>query len=187
MDGRSLGGTRGIGGQGSWRRRRSRGQCSRLATPSQAGQGGDAREIICLPGRAQTYPPFNCDPDGAMSIADQSASPLPCFEPEDGFCWIVRALPPAFAEFPPDTMEGSFSRLVVEEDGRPLAQPHAPHSEIRSLGAGRFSHWGGTVRFATSDNSSPLENGRRYTVAVDGLRVALAPAAWIVADKAEAI
>jgi len=41
---------------------------------------------------------------------------------------------------------------------------HAPHAEIRSAGHGRFSHWNGSVLFATSDSSNPNDNGRRYAL-----------------------
>ena len=58
----------------------------------------------------------------------------------------------------------SVSRLVVFEDGRPLGPGHASHADIRALGYGRYSHWGGEVYFSTSDNSDPRQNGRRYTV-----------------------
>jgi hypothetical protein len=55
------------------------------------------------------------------------------------------------------------SVLVVLEDGLPLARAHAGHDEIRQLGRGRYSHWSGTIYFATSDDSDPRTNGRSYT------------------------
>lgn len=56
------------------------------------------------------------------------------------------------------------SKLVVFENGAPLSQPHSLHSEIERLGAGRYSHWENWILFSTSDNSSPLDNGRIYSV-----------------------
>jgi len=56
------------------------------------------------------------------------------------------------------------SRLRLFEDGRELPHPHAAHDLIRTLGAGRYSHWGDAVFFSSSDNTDPSVNGRRYTV-----------------------
>jgi MoaA/NifB/PqqE/SkfB family radical SAM enzyme len=54
------------------------------------------------------------------------------------------------------------SQLVLFEDGRPLAMPHASHADIGALGEGRYSHWGAQLYFSSSDGSSPKSNGRRY-------------------------
>jgi hypothetical protein len=57
------------------------------------------------------------------------------------------------------------SGLQLLEDGKPLTQPHAVHVDIAEKGEGRYSHWGpegSIVYFSTSDNSSPLANGRVY-------------------------
>jgi hypothetical protein len=54
------------------------------------------------------------------------------------------------------------SRVVLLEDGIELGPAHAPHDDIRMLGAGRYSHWKRQLWFSTSDNSSPLDNARRY-------------------------
>lgn len=58
----------------------------------------------------------------------------------------------------------SASALRLFENGREIGPAHASHSEIRQLGAGRYSHWGNQLYFSTSDNSDPRTNGRRYTV-----------------------
>lgn len=58
------------------------------------------------------------------------------------------------------------SRLRLFEDDKPLGPGHIGHDEIRRLGRGRFSHWEGQLLFSTSDNSSPLENGRVYSYEV---------------------
>jgi hypothetical protein len=57
-----------------------------------------------------------------------------------------------------------FSKLVVFEDGYPLAKAHTAHDEIKDLGRGRYSHWGANVYFSASDSSNPLSNGRTYSV-----------------------
>jgi hypothetical protein len=60
---------------------------------------------------------------------------------------------------------GGTSTLRLFEDGKELLPAHAPHADIRTLGTGRWSHWGSnTIVFSTSDNSDPRTNGRKYTV-----------------------
>jgi hypothetical protein len=55
------------------------------------------------------------------------------------------------------------SSLRLYEDGQLLGPAHSVHQDIRVLGAGRFSHWGGVVIFSASDNSDPNTNGHGYT------------------------
>jgi len=62
------------------------------------------------------------------------------------------------------------SRLVVLEDGRALPLGHAAHEDIRSLGCGRYSHWGPSVYFSPSDGTDPRTNGRRYSVSEQAFR-----------------
>jgi|GEM_PF-3336327 len=57
----------------------------------------------------------------------------------------------------------SQSRLVLLEDGIPLGPAHALHADIAAEGGGRYSHWGKTLIFSTSDGSDPNANGRAYT------------------------
>lgn len=75
-----------------------------------------------------------------------------------GHCWIAQI---------PDSVPSAteaLSKLQLLEDHRPLGPPHCPHDEIRTLGGGRYSHWGRELYFSTSDNSDPRTNGRRYFV-----------------------
>jgi hypothetical protein len=51
------------------------------------------------------------------------------------------------------------------ENGRRLGPAHEPREDIQTDSPGRFSHWGSTLYFSTSDNSDPRSNGRSYTVA----------------------
>jgi pectate lyase len=74
---------------------------------------------------------------------------------------------------PPDnTNNRTQSALRLFENGRELGPAHTEHAEIRSLGAGRFSHWSLTdgqfesVRFSSSDNSDPRSNGRAYSFCI---------------------
>ena len=53
-------------------------------------------------------------------------------------------------------------RLRMQEDGEWLAFANAPHEAIAQVGEGRYSFWGDTLYFSTSDNSDPNTNGRQY-------------------------
>lgn len=66
------------------------------------------------------------------------------------------------------------SETELFEDNKPLGPTHSLHDDILELGLGRFSHWGSTLYFSTSDNSDPRTNGRFYKVVI----TATAPA-WI--------
>jgi hypothetical protein len=79
-------------------------------------------------------------------------------QPEHGFCWICDV--PGFLL----SDKESASSLIILEDGKQLGPGHSGHDEIRSIGQGRFSHWGAQIYFSTSDNSDPQANGRMYTV-----------------------
>jgi len=57
---------------------------------------------------------------------------------------------------------GTSAPTQVLEDGVPLAFSDSPHADIADKGAGRYSLWGGYLKFSTSDNSDPRTNGRKY-------------------------
>ena len=68
----------------------------------------------------------------------------------------------------PDTAAApTVSQLRIFENGKELGPAHSAHADIRTYGAGRFSHWSdGTTTslyFSASDNSNPMTNGRSYT------------------------
>lgn len=54
------------------------------------------------------------------------------------------------------------SQLRLFEDGRELTAGHSLHDVIARRGGGRFSHWGRTLFFSSSDGSDPAVNGRTY-------------------------
>lgn len=63
----------------------------------------------------------------------------------------------------PDTESApTRSTAVLCEDERQLGPAHASVPDIRTNGAGRFLHTSVGIMFATSDNSDPNVNGRRY-------------------------
>lgn len=80
------------------------------------------------------------------------------FRPDGGHAFVAE-LPPL-----PSDLD-SVSLLELSEDGVPLPMPRALHEDIRDLGQGRYSHWGGSLYLSTSDNSDPRMNGRTYSVA----------------------
>src|SRR5262249_34243624 len=88
------------------------------------------------------------------------------FRHREGFAWSC-GLPAALAA-EGDTPQHKYrSPWQLLEDGNPIGRSHVMHAEISDLGAGRYSHWGETLYFSTSDNSDPNANGRRYSLARD--------------------
>jgi hypothetical protein len=77
-------------------------------------------------------------------------------EPESGHCYTAFVLPWIMSD-----LNGA-SGLELYEDGVRLPFGHSAHDAIRTLGLGRYSHWGRRIYFASSDNSDPRVNGRRY-------------------------
>lgn len=64
-------------------------------------------------------------------------------------------------------MTPNVSTARLFEDGLELGPAHALHSEIETLGGGRFSHWGRQLYLSSSDGTSASENGRRYELLVE--------------------
>jgi len=58
------------------------------------------------------------------------------------------------------------STLRLYENGKELGPAHSSHKSIRNYGRGRFSHWGNTLYFSSSDRTDPRKNGRVYTYTV---------------------
>lgn len=88
--------------------------------------------------------------------------PISGFGHEQCHCWIA-GIP---GDWGPSDTEGAStrSRLRLFEDDVELGPAHALHADIRKEGGGRFAHWNGKLYFASSDNTSPVTNGRRYSV-----------------------
>ena len=84
------------------------------------------------------------------------------FANEIGACWTapLRRLEAASD----DSADPARSQLLLFEDDALLGPAHTPHDDIRRLGDGRYSHWGSTLYFSTSDGTDPNANGRRYRV-----------------------
>jgi pectate lyase len=58
------------------------------------------------------------------------------------------------------------STLKLYENGKELGPAHSTHKSIRTNGRGRFSHWGNTLYFSSSDRTDPRKNGRKYTFTI---------------------
>jgi len=85
--------------------------------------------------------------------------PLSLIQPEIGCAFTARTSRPDLSAH----RRPSLARVL--EDGRPLPGPaNALHDDIRHVGRGHFSFWHNLVYFATSDNSDPRTNGRRYEI-----------------------
>jgi len=81
---------------------------------------------------------------------------------ENGRCWAVNVANDFGLG---DDEDNTFqSRLTVFENGKPLGPAHALHSRIREYGRGLYSHWKGSLLFSSSDGTSPVNNGRTYTL-----------------------
>lgn len=80
------------------------------------------------------------------------------FARDDRHCYLA-PVPP---EWRSDANGGS--ELTLFEDGLPLGPGGCGHDDIRTLGRGRWSHWGPTLFFSASDRTDPNRNGRVYSL-----------------------
>jgi hypothetical protein len=99
-----------------------------------------------------------CGDHARRELMDLRA-PLGCVH-EQGHCWQAYSGYESLS----DDRTGNSSPLVLLESGRELGPAHTQHADIRERGEGRFSHWHGYLWFASSDNSNPQINGRRYAI-----------------------
>lgn len=60
------------------------------------------------------------------------------------------------------------SKLRLFENGVELNLAHSLHTDIRTIGKGRFSHWGNNLIISASDNTDVRTNGKKYTYTLDG-------------------
>jgi len=117
------------------------------------------RQQLAADDLSEDHPCNNCmAARAANGIYPRFTWPSP-FSKEDGFCNLAR-LPEDFWEQSKDCA----SEIELLEDGSPLPIANAPHVDIRSQGAGRYSAASGWLWFSTSDNSDPASNGRSYTL-----------------------
>src|SRR6187401_1160352 len=79
------------------------------------------------------------------------------FAHESGHCYLGRIQESFLAATRDDP-----AKVELRENGVALPMRDAPHDDIRRLGGGRYSVWHGWIYFSASDNTDPLETGRRY-------------------------
>jgi SAM-dependent methyltransferase len=83
---------------------------------------------------------------------------------EEGVAWAVHL--PELAHLGDDASNPRRCPLALYENGVALRPAHSPHIDVRTIGRGAFSFWGGRLLFSASDNSDPNTNGRAYTYSV---------------------
>jgi hypothetical protein len=77
-----------------------------------------------------------------------------------------KAALPSLAKLSDSDVKLFYSPASLCEDNEVLGPPHTFHVEIAKTGFGRFSHFGDSVIFSSSDNSDPNSNGRQYAIVV---------------------
>jgi asparagine synthase (glutamine-hydrolysing) len=80
--------------------------------------------------------------------------------PDEGFAWQAQV--PQFSGWSNDVGLVQSDLLLFEDET--LLVKDSAHADVRKGGEGRYVHWGDSVYFSTTDNSSPLENGRKYRI-----------------------
>jgi len=101
--------------------------------------------------------------DSALTLeASQVRLPLTEIRQEQGLCFTAR-----IPLLTPNERDDRTTGLRLFEDDVELTQATAQHAEVRELGGARFSHWGPTLYFSSTDGSDPTTNGRRYTIVID--------------------
>ena len=117
-------------------------QALRRANASGNLEGHPCHQCMAYAWSNGNYPPFS--------------SPIP-WRHESGHCFLVE-IPERFVRLAGESLKDA----EFLEDGVPLPVPGAMHDEIRKLGGGRYSVWGRSLYFSSSDNSDPSDNGRSY-------------------------
>jgi hypothetical protein len=84
--------------------------------------------------------------------------------PEAGLCWTCPVPTDCGAGDSREQPQGSNLRLF--EDGCEIGPAHSIHDEIRQLGGGRFSHWGGRLYLSASTPDAQPDRCR-YTALVE--------------------
>lgn len=95
------------------------------------------------------------------------------FVAQGNAAWSTRL--PEYSDLADSPQTPRRSPLLLWEDGKPLAYPHAVLMDISQYGHGRYSHHSINVLnktiqrilFSASDNTNPNTNGRRYTFTAD--------------------
>ena len=114
----------------------------------------------------------------SVSATRGRLSPITEISHAGGFCYVAPT--PDDAPSGNDVLRPAASCLRLFEDDMELGPTHAIHDDIQSKGRGRFSHWGRSLFFSSSDESDPRTNGRTYRLVYsldDDARTAILTAA----------
>ena len=128
-------------------------QALRRANASGELEGHPCNQCMAYSWANGNYPPFT--------------SPIP-WRHESGHCYLVE-IPESFIKLAGE----SLNEAELLENGTPLPFPSGMHDDIRKLGEGRYSVWGRSLYFSTSDNSDPSDNGRSYELNLPHGRIKL--------------
>ena len=128
-------------------------QALRRANASGKLDGHPCNQCMAYSWSNGNYPPFT--------------SPIP-WRHESGHCYLVE-IPESFIKLAGE----SLNEAELLENGTPLPFPNGMHDDIRKLGEGRYSVWGRSLYFSTSDNSDPSDNGRSYELNLPHGRIKL--------------
>jgi hypothetical protein len=109
----------------------------------------------------QPFDPDAC-PGGETSMLTRPYARL------DGYAF--KAALPSLASLGDTDANPTSSPALMCENKLVLGPPHTAHAEIARDGWGRFSHYGDSVIFSSSDYSDPNSNGRQYMVIVPSRR-----------------
>lgn len=106
----------------------------------------------CKKSTEMPQPIENLNQEGTISLIGLKS--------DSGYAYKIGYNLPVSGDTPDSTDR---SKLVLMENGVELSQAHSNHKSIRDYGQGQYSHWGNSLYFSTSDNTNPLQNGRRYS------------------------
>lgn len=104
----------------------------------------------------------NACPNGEKTVLARPYSPMQGYR--------YKATLPSLARFGDSNANLFYSPALLCEDNKLLGPPHTFHAEIVKMGLGRFSHFGDSVFFSSSDNSDPNSNGREYVIVIPSER-----------------
>jgi 2-polyprenyl-3-methyl-5-hydroxy-6-metoxy-1,4-benzoquinol methylase len=145
-----------IGGHADGVRRSGRGAASALSEPVLAVDARIALEPRS-PGLARTAPDEKTGTTEAEYVVASSE-----MRHVEGHCWSAQvATMFGMGDWAGETLR---SRLKLREEGVELGPNHSDLATIAKEGRGRFAHHGPNLLFASSDNTLPDRNGRRYMV-----------------------
>ena len=97
---------------------------------------------------------------GSRRAAEAMRTRLDKVSPDAGYSYVAAL--PASAGGGNDETQTVRSTLLLLEDGRPLGPMNWSLAGIRGDGRGAYNHWKANLYFSSSDNTSPLHNGRIY-------------------------